>query len=151
LPTPFDVPPSIMIERLAQYLKNNIDSVTRPIWASFVKTGIHAQKTPDNPNWWYIRCASLIRKIYTKGPIGIGHLRSEYGGRKDYGSKPEHAERGSGAIIRNALHQLEKAGLVKKLEKEGRVITPIGRKLLDTLSTEIKKELEKENPELKKY
>jgi small subunit ribosomal protein S19e len=151
LPTPYDVPPSLLIERLSQYLKDNVDSIKQPEWAPFVKTGVHNQRAPQNPDWWYIRCASLLRKIYIKGPIGVEHLRSEYGGRKDRGVKPEHARKGSGAIIREALHQLEAAGFVETLERKGRVVTPEGRRLLDIMSTEIKKELEKENPELKKY
>ena len=86
-----------------------------------------------------------------KGPIGIARLRAEYGGRSDRGVRPEHARKGSGAIIRKALQQLEAAGLVETLRKKGRVLTGGGRRLLDRLSTEIKEELEKEYPELKKY
>jgi len=59
--------------------------------------------------------------------------------------------KGSGAIIRNALQQLEAAGLVKIIDKKGRAITPKGQKILDILSTEIKRELEKKIPELKIY
>lgn len=151
MPTPYDVPPSALIERLARYLKNNVDSVQPPAWAPFVKTGTHAERVPENPDWWYVRSASLLRKVYINGPIGIEHLRSEYGGRKDRGVRPEHSRKGSGGIIRNALQQLEEAGLVEILKKRGRVVTPEGRKLLDLLSTEIKKELEKEIPQLKKY
>jgi len=152
MPTPYDVPASLLIERLAQYLKNNVDSIRPPDWAPFVKTGVHKERPPENPDWWYIRCASLLRKIYIKGPIGIERLRSEYGGRKDRGVRPEHAKKGSGAIIRKALQQLEEANLVKTLDGgKGRIITSEGRKLLDILSTEIKRELEKEIPELKMY
>ena len=86
-----------------------------------------------------------------KSPIGIAHLRSEYGGRFDRGVKPEHAGRGGGAIIRNALQQLEAVGLVEILGRRGRVLTGDGRRLLDKLSTEIKEGLEKTQPELKKY
>jgi len=151
MPTPYDVPASLLINRLARYLKNNVDPVRPPDWAPFVKTGVHKERPPENPDWWYVRCASLLRKIYIKGPIGIERLRSEYGGRKDRGVRPEHVEKGSGAIIRKALQQLEEANLVKTLEGRGRIITSEGRKLLDLLSTEIKRELEKEIPELKIY
>jgi small subunit ribosomal protein S19e len=151
LPAPYDVPPSILIDRLAQHLKSNIDSVRPPEWAPFVKTGVHAQRAPENPEWWYVRCASMLRKIYIKGPIGIEHLRSKYGGRKDRGVRPEHTTKGSGAVIRNALKQLEEAGFVEISKRGGRIVTPEGRRLLDSFSTEIKKELETENPELKKY
>lgn len=151
MPTPYDVPPPILIERLARYLKNNVDSVRPPVWAPFVKTGIHAQRVPENPDWWYVRCASLLRKVYIKGPMGLEHLRSEYGGRKDRGVRPEHTRKGSGAVIRNALKQLGEAGLVEVSKQGGRTVTSEGRRLLDMLSTEIKSELEKEVPELKKY
>jgi small subunit ribosomal protein S19e len=151
MPTPYDVPPSLLIKRLAQHLKDNVDSINPPEWTPYVKTGSHAQRAPNSPDWWYVRCASLLRKVYVKGPIGLEHLRSEYGGRKDRGFKPEHTRKGSGAIIRNGLKQLEAAGLVNILKGKGRVVSPEGRKLLDLLSTELKKELEKERPELKKY
>ncbi|MDH5794678.1 MAG: 30S ribosomal protein S19e [Candidatus Bathyarchaeota archaeon] len=151
MPTSYDVPPAMLIERLAHYLKNNVDSIRPPAWAPLVKTGIHAQRAPENPDWWYVRCASLLRKVYAKGPIGLEHLRSEYGGRKDRRVRPEHTRKGSGAVIRNALKQLGEAGLVEVSKQRGRTVTPEGRKLLDMLSTEIKGELEKEIPELKKY
>ncbi|MCD6470077.1 30S ribosomal protein S19e [Candidatus Bathyarchaeota archaeon] len=151
MPTPYDVPPAILIERLAKYLKDNVDAVRPPEWALYVKTGVHKERPPQNSDWWYIRCASLLRKVYVKGPIGVEHLRAEYGGRKDRGVKPEHTRKGSGAIIRKALQQLEEAGLVETVKGEGRIVTPKGRSLLDSLSTEIKRELEKNIPELRKY
>jgi len=151
MPTPYDVPASLLIDRLARYLKNNMDPIKPPEWAPFVKTGVHKERPPENPDWWYIRCASLLRKIYIKGPIGVERLRSEYGGRKDRGVRPEHTMKGSGAIIRNALKQLEEANLVKTVNGKGRIVTSEGRRLLDLLSTEIKRELEKEIPELKVY
>ena len=78
-------------------------------------------------------------------------LRSEYGGRKDRGVKPEAARKGSGVIIRKALQQLEAAGFVEPLNNKGRIVTGEGRGLLDRLSSQVKKELETSIPELKKY
>ena len=151
MPTPHDVPASILIERLARYLKDNVTEVEPPPWAEFVKTGSHKERPPQNLDWWFTRCASLLRKIYLKGPIGVEHLRAEYGGRKDFGARPEHVRKGGGAIIRKALQQLEAAGLIETVKGKGRIISREGRRLLDRLSTEIKKELEKQIPELKKY
>jgi small subunit ribosomal protein S19e len=151
LPTPYDVPPSALIERLAKHLKQEVDEISPPAWAPFAKTGIHTQRAPTNPDWWFVRCASILRKIYLKGPIGIEKLRQEYGGRIDRGAKPEHARKGSGAIVRKATQQLQTAGLVKPLTNEGKIVTNEGRRLLDRLSTELKRELEKSKPELKKY
>jgi small subunit ribosomal protein S19e len=151
LPTPYDVPAPILIERLARHLKEEVDAIVPPVWAPLVKTGSHVQNSPQNPDWWFTRCASLLRKIYMKGPIGIERLRSEYGGRIGRGVRPEHARKGGGAIIRKALQQLQAAGLVGPLKNRGRVVTSEGRRILDKLSTEIKGNLEKTVPELKKY
>jgi len=151
LPTPYDIPASTLIKKLATYLKENFDKVTPPQWAPFVKTGVHAIRSPENPEWWFIRCASLLRKIYLKGPIGTIRLRSDYGGRLGRGMRPEQTRAGGGSIIRKAMLQLEAAGLVAPFKNRGRVLTKEGRQLLDKVSTEIKEELEKTVPALKKY
>jgi len=156
LPTPYDVPADLLIQRLARYLKKEVEEVRPPEWAIFVKTGSHVQRPPQDPDWWYVRCASLLRKLYMKGPIGVERLRAMYGGRKDRGTRPEHHRKAGGSIIRKALQQLEAAGLVMKVTDEkghviGRTVSPKGRSLLDRIATEVKRELEKEVPELKKY
>ena len=80
------------------------------------------------------------------GPVGVMSLRTFYGGKKDRGVTPEVFRKGSGAIIRNALHQLEDAGLVEKVEG-GRVVSPKGRSFLDKTAGEIIKDI----PELAKF
>ena len=92
-----------------------------------------------------------MRKIYLHGPIGINELRKEYGGGKPSGYGAAHHKDAGGAIIRNALHGLEKLGYVEKVEKKGRVISKQGMQKLDRLATEILKELIAENPQLKVY
>lgn len=149
--TVYDVPADMLIERLASYLKEKISEVKPPEWAKFVKSGMHKHAPPVNPDWWYIRAASILRKIYIRGPIGVEKLRAMYGGRKDRGVKPEHKYKGSGSIVRKILQQLEKADLIAKEGNKGRNITNKGRSLLDKLANEIKRELEKEIPALKKY
>ena len=53
LTTPHDVPASKFIDRLAKYLRENVDEVQPLPWATFAKTGNHVEKQPQNPNWWY--------------------------------------------------------------------------------------------------
>jgi len=151
LPTPYDVPAQIFIKKLAQYIKDNIDQVTPPPWAPYVKIGTYANHQPQNPDWWYTRCASLLRKTYMYGPIGVERLRTKYAGRKDMGVRPEHVRKGAGSNIRKLFQQLEAAGLVENVKGRGRILTNEGRRLLDTIATEIKKEVEKKVPELAKY
>ena len=149
--TPYDVPASQFIEKLAKYLKENIDEVQPPAWASLAKTGSHVEKQPQNPNWWYIRSASILRKVYVHGPLGLEKLRAEYGGRKDFGVKPEHAVKAGGSNIRKVLQQLEVAGLVQTARPQGRMMTHKGRKLLQEVAEDLQKELVKAVPELRKY
>ena len=151
LTTPYDVPASQFIEKLAKYLRENVDEVQPPAWASIAKTGTHVEKQPQNPNWWYTRSASILRKVYVHGPIGIEKLRADYGGRKDFGTKPEHAVKGGGSNIRKSLQQLEAAGLLQKAASQGRTMAPKGRKLLQEVAEDLQKELVKTVPELKKY
>jgi small subunit ribosomal protein S19e len=151
LVTPNDVPASKFIQKLAKYLKENVDAVTPPTWANVAKTGTHVQQQPQNPDWWYVRCASILRKIYIHGPIGIQKLRADYGGRNSKGVKPKHATKAGGSVVRKALQQLEAAGYIEIMKSRGRRATPTGRKILKEVAEELSRELTKERPELQKY
>ena len=151
MPTVYDVPIDDFIKKVAEYLKDNKTEVTPPKWSAFVKTGSHAERLPQTPDWWYTRSASILRKVYVEGPIGIGKLKKAYGGRLGKGTIGEHKRSGGGEIVRDALQQLEKAGLIKTIEKKGRDVTESGIALLDSLAGEVKKNVEKRIPELKKY
>ncbi|MDI6888396.1 MAG: 30S ribosomal protein S19e [Methanocellales archaeon] len=147
--TVYDVPASELINKVAQRLKKD-KKVMPPEWTSYVKTGTHKELSPLNEDWWCTRCASILRRIYIDGPVGVERLRSFYGGRKSRGSKPERFVKGSGSIIREAVQQLEKAGYVRNAKK-GRVVSPAGQSFLDNVADEVKKELVKEIPALEKY
>jgi len=149
--TPNDVPAYKLIERLARHLKENVDAVTPPSWTIAAKTGSHVGKQPQEPDWWYTRCAAILRKIYVHGPAGIEKLRAEYGGGKRHGGMPQHASKTGGSAVRKALQQLEAAGLVETSKPRGRKVTKDGRKLLQELAEELGKELTKQLPELEKY
>jgi small subunit ribosomal protein S19e len=145
----YDVPAIELITKLAELLRKD-KKIQPPLWTAYVKTGTHAEKMPQNRDWWYTRCASLVRKIYFHGPRGVSELTSDYGGRKRIGYNLDHHEDGGGAIIRKALQQLEAAGYVTKKSK-GRTISDEGMKKVDRLSTEIYKEIVKASPELQRY
>lgn len=131
----YDVPATAFVVKAGQKLKES-GKVQAPEWAADVKTGTHRQYPPIQQDWWYTRCASILRRIYIDGPVGVQRLRSLYGGKKNRGVKPDRHERGSGSIIRDALQQLEKAGFVKSI-KGGRVVTPQGMAFLDRVATEM--------------
>lgn len=147
--TIYDVPASALISKAAQQLKKE-EYITPPDWSAYVKTGVHKEMPPSNEDWWYVRCASIIRRVYIDGPVGVSRLRSFYGGRANRGSQPERFSKGSGSIVRKAVQQLEKSGYVRNM-KGGRVISPQGQSFLDNIANELKKELVKEVSALEKY
>jgi small subunit ribosomal protein S19e len=147
---PNDVPPSLLLPKLASELRAR-KAVAPPPWATFAKTGVHKQRAPTDPDWWYLRSASVLRKISLKGFIGIERLSAEYGGKRDRGSAPYHARTGSRSVLQEIVHQLEKAGLVQPYKNQGRRVSPEGQKLLDALSRDVLKALAADRPELAKY
>lgn len=138
----YDINQQLLVKKTAEELKK-IKAIEPPVWASFVKTGMSRERQPMQTDWWHIRAASVLRRIFKDGPIGTEKLRTKYGSRKNMGMAPEHFFRAGGSHLRKILQQLEKAGLAKKAEKgihKGRVVTPQGMKLLETVANSIMKE-----------
>jgi small subunit ribosomal protein S19e len=126
-----------LIEDLKEEMKK-IKEIEPPEWSRYVKTGVSRERPPEQEDWWYIRTAAVLRKIYVYGPVGTERLRRMFGGKKNRGHKPEHFYPGGGSVIRKILQQLEKADLVKT-KKKGRMISPKGQKLLDNLASRLVK------------
>jgi small subunit ribosomal protein S19e len=144
-----DVPSSRLISALAEQVKG-LPVVQVPEWAKFVKTGSHAERPPTNADWWFTRAASLLRKLYLHGPIGLGDLERAYGGTKALHYFPKHHRDAGGSSIRKILKQLEQAELVSKTPK-GRVLSPKGRAMLDKVSREIFIVVAEDNKSLARY
>lgn len=134
--TVYDVPAERLILKAAEKLKEN-ESIVPPEWAEFAKTGRHTEKAPVQEDWWFTRSASILRKIYVKGPMGSSRLAAEYGGFADRGAKPNRAVKGSRSIARKCMMQLEGAGYLSKKDKEGRTISPSGMSLMDNAAKEV--------------
>lgn len=148
--TVYDVPPDILIKKLAEKLKQN-ENIKIPEKLRFVKTGVSCEKAPSQPDWWYTRASAVLRKIYIHHCIGVDRISALFGGSQDRGSKPDRARKGSRAIIRHILKQLEQAGYVTCVKGAGRQITPSGRAFLDNTAYEVMQELIKVKPQLAKY
>lgn len=127
----FIVEPEKLINTMAEKLRE-FPEIKPPEGSQFWKTAFFKELAPiDNENFWYIRCASLLRKIKKFGPVGVNKLRKHYGGKNKNGPGRHHSARGSGKIIRVALQQLEDANLIIKQERDGRVVSPEGTSLLE--------------------
>jgi small subunit ribosomal protein S19e len=132
-----DVDARTFINMLAERLK---EKIKMPRWALYVKTSPGAERPPDKSDWWYTRAASILRKIYLKGIIGVERLRKQYKRKKKHKVYPARPYKASGKVIREILKQLEEAKLVQKVEKprKGRSLTKEGVKMLESLAREIK-------------
>ena len=148
--TVFDVPATALIAEAAKRLAS-VQEIAPPEWASFVKTGVHTEKPPVQADWWHTRVAAVLRKVYAEGPIGTETLRAHFGGFRDRGNRPNRAAKGSGSIAREALQQLEAAGLVQTVQAQGRVVTAKGRSLMDNAAHQVRSEVQKAVPALAKY
>lgn len=127
------------IASLASRLKE-LKEFEMPYWASFVKTSAGKVRPPHSVDWWYIRAASILRKIYVNGVMGVERLRREYSNKKSRGAKPERVYKSGGKIIRTILQQAENAGFVEKRKegKLGRQLTKKGLEFLNKIIEEIK-------------
>ena len=117
-----------------------IEEISPPSWAKFVKTGASKQRTPVDEDWWFIRSFSILKKIEKYGPVGVNRLSKLYGGRKNRGNKPTRKYSGSRNIVRKILQQLQKSGLIKQVEKPtyGKFLTKEGKEFLNK-SKEVEK------------
>jgi len=130
------------IAAFAKHLKAS-GKIVPPAWAEYCKTSCAKELSPMNPDWYYIRAASIARHIYLR-PCGVGNLRLVYGGLKDVGVRPSHHCLAAGGLIRRILIQLEAMEIVEKCPAgrkiSGRRITAKGRRELDNIAKQVIRE-----------
>ncbi len=114
------------------------EGIQKPAYIEFVKSSPSRERSPSDSNFWYVRCASILRQVYLNGPMGVSRLRIRYGSRKRHGVRRHHHVNAGGSIIKDAFDALEKQGYVKKTKK-GREITAKGVSLLDKTAGSIAK------------
>jgi len=131
-----DVNSHEFVRAYAAHLKRT-GKIEVPTWADTVKTGTYKELAPLDPDWYYVRAASMARKIYLRGRVGVGAFRKIYGGPKNNGSRPSHFKLSSGSVARHVLQQLEAIDIVEKDESGGRRITSDGQRDLDRIAGRI--------------
>ena len=73
-----EVNPNLLIPKVAEELKK-CGKIKAPDWAPFVKTGVQKERPPVDPDWWFVRCAAVLRKLSMMGPLGVSKLRTTEG------------------------------------------------------------------------
>ncbi|RAL45203.1 unnamed protein product [Cuscuta campestris] len=131
-----DVSPHDFVKAYSAHLKRS-GKMELPEWVDIVKTGKLKELPPYDPDWYYIRAASMARKIYLRGGLGVGAFQRIYGGNKRNGSRPSHFCKSSGAIARHILQQLKELNIVDIDPRGGRRITSKGQQDLDQVAGRI--------------
>ncbi|KAL0461606.1 UNVERIFIED_CONTAM: 40S ribosomal protein S19-3 [Sesamum latifolium] len=131
-----DVSPHEFVKAYAAHLKRS-GKMELPEWTDIVKTGVLKELAPYDPDWYYIRAASMARKIYLRGGLGVGAFRRIYGGSKRNGSRPPHFGKSSGSVARHILQQLQEMNIVEMDTTGGRKITSSGQRDLDQVAGRI--------------
>ena len=135
-----DVPADLLINAYAAHLKQR-GKVDVPKWVDTVKTGTYKELAPLNPDWFFVRVASIARHVYLRRSVGVGALSKLHGGRKNRGSRPSFHADGSGSVARKALQALEKMKVLEKDPLGGRKITYDGQRDLDRIATQVAQNL----------
>nr|XP_009787026.1 PREDICTED: 40S ribosomal protein S19-3-like [Nicotiana sylvestris] len=131
-----DVSPHEFVKAYTAHLKRS-GKMELPEWTDLVKTGKLKELAPYDPDWYYIRVASMAWKIYLRGGIGVGGFRRIYGGNQRNGSRPRHFCKSSGSVARNILQQLQNMNIVDFDPKGGRRITSNGKRDLNQVAGRI--------------
>ncbi len=133
MPNVYDVKASKLVKAAAAQLK---DKIKKPDYLNYVKSGANKERVPSDPDFWYMRSASILRQVYMNGPIGVSRLRTRYGSRKEHSVHRKHTVKAGGSVIRDSFQSLEKINFVKNT-KRGRIITPQGRSFLDKIAKQV--------------
>nr|XP_006817195.1 PREDICTED: 40S ribosomal protein S19-like isoform X2 [Saccoglossus kowalevskii] len=122
---------------LLLFSKSKSGKLKVPEWVDIVKLGKHKELAPYDPDWYYVRSASLCRHLYFRGGVGVGAVMKIYGGRKRNGTAPSHYCLGSSSVARKVLQSLEGMKLVEKDGNSGRRLTSQGQRDLDRIAGQV--------------
>ena len=132
-----DVPAADFIAALAAHYKKS-GKIDLPEWHDLVKTGSFKQLAPYDADWYFIRAASLSRKVYLRGGSGVGAFTKVYGGLENRGSRKPKFHKAAKGLIRTLFKQLQEIDVVStKKDKKGRFITKNGQRELDTIAGQV--------------
>merc|ERR1712113_1077975 len=146
-----DVPAKEFIEAFARHLKKG-NKIKMPEWVTYYKTACFKDLAPYDPDWLYIRAASIAYQLYMRGKVGVNTLRKHYSGKHRRGTLTEHSRLTAGKCIRYCLLELERAQFVGKMQVEsdngstivvGKSLTKKGTTDMDRIAASIIKDKRK--------
>lgn len=128
----FEVQPTAFIDTLSSYLKENT-LLTVPEYIDIIKTSHGKENAPANPDWLYVRAASVFRRFLVAQikhePITLGRLASAYGCKKDRGARPGKRARASRGHLKSILDDFMARGWIVRTEDGKSVASDDGIRL----------------------
>ncbi|XP_075233093.1 small ribosomal subunit protein eS19-like [Lycorma delicatula] len=132
-----DVDQHKFVKAFSAFLKKSA-KLKVPEWVDIVKNGKFKELAPYDQDWYYTRCAAIVRHIYFRSPVGVGAITKMFGGRKRNGVCPAHFCRSAGGVARKALQSLEQMKLIEKAPDGGRKLTIQGQRDLDRIAAQVR-------------
>merc|ERR1711907_680548 len=129
-----DVSAPALISAFAAHLKRQ-GKLVLPNNLDIQKTSKTKELAPVDPDFFYVRAASLARRCYMYNNQGVGHFATAYGKKLRRGTRTNVFGKAYRGLNRRALQSLAKIGIVKVDAKNGgRVLTSVGRRELDAVA-----------------
>ncbi|EDW38742.1 GL13146 [Drosophila persimilis] len=126
-----DIDQHAVTKAVAVFLKKT-GKLKVPDQMDIIKTAKFKELAPYDPDWFYVRCASILRHLYHRSPAGVGSITKIYGGRKRNGVHPSHFCRAAdGAAHPGARPPCREA------PRGGRKLSSIGQRDLDRIANQI--------------
>lgn len=98
-----------LIEAIKETLKSKND-IKLPENYDLIKTSHGKQYSPEDPNWFYVRMASIVRTVMCKGSVSLKTLARKHSCRKNGGVRPSRYAKASDFVNASAVEQLIKIG-----------------------------------------
>ena len=124
------------IKVMAKHLKQE-GKLFVPNCTEYIKTSHGRERAPQNLDWYYIRCAAVLRRVYIRPGVGLGGLSKKFSNKKNRGSRPEIYCKAAKGPLHWCCKSLEGLKLIVKGKESGRVLTKEGRKRCDTIASNV--------------
>eukprot|EP00768_Dysnectes_brevis_P000457 gnl/Dysnectes_brevis/109_a130_11433.p1 GENE.gnl/Dysnectes_brevis/109_a130_11433~~gnl/Dysnectes_brevis/109_a130_11433.p1 ORF type:complete len:144 (+),score=31.29 gnl/Dysnectes_brevis/109_a130_11433:33-464(+) len=129
-----DVPAELFVDAFAAQLKSE-GAFKQPAYTEYAKTGACRDRVPESDDWYFVRAAAVLRRLYVRRNVGVGAFTKVFGTAYTTKCAPQHFKRSSSKVIRNILQQYEALGYVTQPRNgSGRVMTRKGQKIVDQFS-----------------
>ena len=132
-----DVAANKWVRAMALHLKQS-GKLFVPNCAELMKQSTGNERAPQNVDWYFFRCAAVLRRVYVRPGTGYGGLAKAFAILKNNGSRPEKTVKASRGLLHWACRSLEGLKLLGKGKESGRVLTREGKRKCDAIAFNVK-------------